>query len=463
MLGNGRVMKSTSIRLLKLGFSFHRMEPAMKFALSALAALVGLVGMATEAGAAIRIDWWHAMLGANNDVIEDLAEDFNESQTSFQVVPVFKGTYPEALRSGLDAYRAGRPPHIIQVFDAGTGVMMREEAAVIAVSEVMKSAGRRFDESRYLPGIAAYYSRPDGAMLSFPLNSSSPILFYNKDVFARAGLDVNAPPTTWPEVWAVAREIVESGAATCGYTSSWLTWIHLENFAAWNNLSYATQGNGLAGNDIELLINAPIFVEHMQDIADLSAEGVFRYGGRTSEAKQLFLSGECGILTDSSGGLGDAEKSNIDYGTGPLPYEPEAVGAPQNTVPGGASLWVFAGHPAEEYEGVAAFLDFLSQTDVQSRLHQVSGYLPITMAAYEATKASGFYEENPGREQPILQMIGKPPTENSRGIRAVNLPELRDIQNEEFETMLVGDQTAQEALDNAVARGNAAIRAALGN
>jgi sn-glycerol 3-phosphate transport system substrate-binding protein len=188
---------------------------------------------------------------------------------------------------------------------------------------------------------------------------------------------------------------------------------------------------------------------------------VFRYGGRTSEAKNLFFSGECGILTESSGGLGDVIKSGIEYGTGPLPYDPKAPGAPQNTIPGGASLWVLAGHSVKEYEGVAAFLTFLSQTDVQSRLHQVSGYLPATIAAYDATKATGFYDQNPGREQPILQMIGKPPTENSRGIRAIDLPGLRDIENEEFEAMLAGQETARQALDNAVRRGNAAIKAAL--
>ena len=164
---------------------------------------------------------------------------------------------------------------------------------------------------------------------------------------------------------------------------------------------------------------------------------------------------------NSSAAFGDVVRSGIDYGTGPLPYDPEAAGAPQNTIPGGASLWVLAGHPERDYKGVAAFFQFLSKTDIQSRLHQVSGYLPVTMAAYDATKASGFYESNPAREQPILQMIGKPPTENSRGIRAINLPELREIQNEEFEAMLAGQESAQQALDNAVARGNAAIQAAL--
>ncbi len=150
-----------------------------------------------------------------------------------------------------------------------------------------------------------------------------------------------------------------------------------------------------------------------------------------------------------------------ELATGPLPYDPSAPGAPQNTIPGGASLWVMAGHPDSDYKGVAEFFHFLSSTDVQVYLHQKSGYLPATLAAYNTTKASGFYDQNPGREQPILQMMGKPPTENSKGVRAPDLPQLRDIQNEEFEAMLAGKEDAKTALDNAVKRGNDALQQAL--
>lgn len=428
---------------------------------SCLLGLALTIAGAQRAAAATELQFWFGVSGANAEVIESLAKEFNAAQRAYRVVPVFKGTYPETLSAGIAAFEAGNPPHIIQVFDVGTGVMMRTEGSFIPVADVLQRAGVSFDENQYLPGIVAYYSGPGGKVLSFPFNSSSPILFYNRDVYQRAGLDPNDPPKTWPEVWESARAIVRTGAATCGFTSAWLAWIHLENFAAWNNVPYATNENGMNGLEIELQINAPVYVKHFQELADLAAEGVFRYGGRTSEAKQLFLSGECGMYTDSSGGLGDVVRSGLNYGTGPLPYEPEAPGAPQNTIPGGASLWVFSGHSDEEYRGVAKFFEFLSQTEIQSRLHQVSGYLPVTMAAYEATKRSGFYESHPGREQPILQMIGKAPTENSRGVRAVNLPELRDIQDEEFETMLAGLQTARQALDNAVRRGNAALRTAL--
>ncbi len=429
--------------------------------ISAAVAALAAFASASPALAATEISWWHAMSGANNDVVEALAKEFNASQSEYRVTPSYKGSYPETLNAGIAAFRAKQPPHIMQVFDVGTGVMMNAAGAVKPVAEVLAYGGETFDKSKYLSGITAYYSTPEGVMLSFPYNSSSPILYYNKDLFEKAGLDPETPPATWPEVFAAARQIKESGAANCGLTSTWLTWIGLENFAAWNNLQYGAEENGLASTNFELTFNSPIFAQHFQNFADLAKEGVFRYGGRTSEAKGLLLSGECAIMTESSGGLGDVINSGLNYGLGSLPYYPEAEGAPQNTIPGGASLWVFAGHDDAEYKGVAEFFKFLSRVEIQSRLHQVSGYLPVTLEAYEATKASGFYETNPGREIPIRQMMGKAPTPNSKGVRAVNLPQLRDIQNEEFERMLSGGQTAQQALDNAVRRGNEALQDAL--
>ena len=426
------------------------------------AALLSFAVPALPAAAQTEISWWHAMTGANSEVVEKIAADFNASQSDYKLMPVFKGSYPETLNAGIAAYRAGQAPDIIQVFDVGTGVMMGAEGAVMPVADVLTGAGMAFDKAQYLPGIVAYYSKPDGTMLSFPYNSSSPITYYNKDIFKKAGLDENTPPKTWNEVWDMAKKIKASGAAPCGYTSTWLTWIHLENFAAWNDVPYATNENGLGPDGVpELQINAPIFVNHFQAIADLAKDGTFKYGGRTSEAKQIFLAGECGIFTESSGGLGDIVKSGMNYGIGQLPYDTDA-GGPQNTIPGGASLWVMGGKSDEVYKGVAAFFSYISQTDVQQFLHEKSGYLPVTLAAYEATKASGFYTENPGREVPITQMMGKPPTANSKGVRLPNLPQVRDIENEEFEKMLAGEQTAQQALDNAVERGNAAIHEAMG-
>ncbi len=423
---------------------------------------VGLAAAATlftttSAFAVTEITWWHAMTGANLETVDRITKEFNESQSDVKLTAIFKGTYPETLNAGIAAFRAGQAPDIMQVFDAGTGVMMAAEGAIKPVAEVL---GADFDKSKYLSGIVAYYSKPDGTMLSFPYNSSSPILYYNKDIFTKAGLDPEKAPETWTEVWEAAKKIKSSGAAPCGFTSTWLTWIHTENYAAWNNQQWGTQENGIAAQNVELKVNSANFVKHFGELAELAKDGTFKYGGRTSEAKPLFLGGECGIFTESSGGLGDVIKAGINYGTGKLPYEAGVEGAPQNTIPGGASLWVFGGKSDEQYKAVAAFFNYLSKTEVQEKLHQESGYLPVTMAAYEATKASGFYEKNPAREIPIQQMMGKAPTENSKGVRLPNLPQVRDIMNEEYENLLAGKQSAQQAMDNIVKRGDEAIKAA---
>src|SRR5207248_11424255 len=101
---------------------------------------------------------------------------------------------------------------------------------------------------------------------------------------------------------------------------------------------------------------------------------------------------------------------------------------------------------------------FLSDTNRQAKLHQESGYLPITKAAYEKTKADGFYEKNPILQTPLKELTNKEPTENSRGLRFGNMVQMRDVWAEELEAALAGKKTAQEALDAAVSRGNAMLR-----
>ena len=386
--------------------------------LTASLAVATLALLAGSASATVEIQWWHAMTGANNDVVNELTTEFNASQSDYKVTPVFKGSYQDTLNAGIAAFRAHQAPTIIQVFDAGTGVMMGAQNAVVPVADVMKKAGVAFDQSQYLPGIVAYYSKPDGTMLSFPFNSSTPILYYNKDIFQKAGLDPTKPPLTWPDVWADARQIKTSGAAACGYTAAYPSdWIGLENFAAWNNIPFATDQNGLGSLDPKLEINDPHYIAYFQAIADLNKEGVFKYGGRTSEAKPFFMNGTCGIYTDSSGGIGDIINSKVNFGTGPLPYDPTASG-PQNTVPGGASLWVLAGQTDDQYKAAAAFFTFLSRTDIQVKLHEQSGYLPVTFAAYNAAKTSRLLHPEPGpraadpaddRQAADRQLEGHPP------------------------------------------------------
>ncbi|HPD91079.1 MAG: sn-glycerol-3-phosphate ABC transporter substrate-binding protein UgpB [Rhodobacter sp.] len=429
---------------------------------SLLAATALALVAPAAASAQTEIQWWHAMGGRLGELVEEIAANFNASQSDYVVVPSFRGTYAETMNGAIAAFRAGEQPAIVQVFEVGTGTMMAAEGAVYPIYQLMADHHANFDPAAYLPAVVGYYTDPDGNMLSFPFNSSTPILYYNKDIFAAAGLDPNTPPRTWADMETMSRQIISSGAASCGFTTRWPSWVHLENFLAWHNLPLATQQNGFAGFDTELVLNqqAPL-IRHWENLARWQSEGVFSWagGGAGPDAGPKFYSGECAMMMESSAGrAGVLSNATFNVGYGMMPYYDDVAGAPQNSIIGGATLWVLTGQSQAQYEGVARFFEFLSQPEQQAWWHQNTGYLPITQAAYDLTREQGYYDANPGADISIQQMNLNPPTENSRGLRFGNFVQIRDVISEEMEAMITGAETAQQAADNVVSRGDALLR-----
>ena len=409
----------------------------------------------TSAHATTEIQWWHSMSGVTNDWVLDLAKQFNESQKDYKIVPVYKGAYDESMTAAIAAFRSGNAPDILQVFEVGTATMMASKGATVPVGKVMADAGAKFDPKAYIPAVASYYTAPNGQMLSFPFNSSTTVMFYNKDAFKKAGLNPDAPPKTWPEVFEATKKLKASGS-TCPMTLAWQGWVQLESFAAWHNVEFATHQNGLAadGYKARLKINTPLFEKHIANLGQLAKDGELMYRGRGSSAFPSFISGECAIVQTSSSSYGEAaQNAKFNFGVAPLPYYPDAKGAPQNTVIGGASLWVMAGKNAEHYKGVAKFFEFLSLPDVQAASHQRTGYLPITMEAYQLTDKSGFYAKHPGADVAVNQMVRKV-TDKSQGVRLGNYVQIRTIEDEELEQVWSGKKSGKEALDAVVSRGN---------
>ena len=425
----------------------------MQFKQLAMAAAVAATTFSAQA--VTEIQWWHSMTAVNNEWVNDLAKQFNESQKDYKVVPTFKGVYDESMTAAIAAFRSGNAPHILQVFEVGTATMMASKGATVPVGKVMQDAGVAFDPKAYIPAVAGYYTAPNGQMLSFPFNSSTTIFYYNKDAFKKAGLNPDKAPKTWPEVFAAAKKLKESGHS-CPMTLAWQGWTQLESFSTWHNVEFATEHNGLSANGYKarMKINSPLHVKHIDNLAAAAKAGEFVYKGRASTSQASFTAGECAMIQTSSGFYGDvAKNAKFNYALAPLPYYPDVKGAPQNTVIGGASLWVMAGKKAEEYKGVAKFFEFLSQTKVQAASHQRTGYLPVTMAAYDLTEKSGFYAKHPGTDTAVTQMIRKV-TDNSRGIRLGNYVQIRTIEDEELEQVWAGKKTGKQALDSIVSRGN---------
>jgi sn-glycerol 3-phosphate transport system substrate-binding protein len=426
------------------------------------ASALALAASVTTAVAQTEVHWWHAMGGENGAKLEEIVAGYNASQQDFVVVPTFKGTYPETMTAAIAAFRAGEQPAIVQVFEVGTGTMMAAQGATYPVYQLMADMGEPFDPAAFLPAVVGYYTDTEGNMLSMPFNSSTPILYYNKDVFEKAGLDRETPPKTWEEMEQFSRQIIDSGAAPCGFTTAWISWIQTENLSAWHNQPIGTMENGFGGLGAELTVNGPVQVRHWENLARWQQDGLFQYGGPGGgdDAPPKFYSQECAIYFNSSAGRAGvvANATDFEVGYGMLPYYSDVEGAPQNSIIGGATLWVLQGKDEEVYRGVADFFTYLSSPEVQADWSQFSGYLPITQAAYDYSKEQGFYEANPGTELSIQQITLNEPTENSKGLRFGNYVQVRDIIDEEFQALLAGDKDAQAALDAVVERGNALLR-----
>ncbi|MCS4505048.1 sn-glycerol-3-phosphate ABC transporter substrate-binding protein UgpB [Arhodomonas aquaeolei] len=426
--------------------------------------MIGALGIAAlavgQAHAAIQIEWWHAMGGGTTgEKVQQYAQAFNESQDKYEIKPVYKGTYTETMTSAIAAFRAGEQPAIVQVFEVGTATMMAAKGAVYPVHQLMADAGVDWDPSDYLDAVKSYYTTPDGKLLSLPFNSSTPVLFYNKDVFEQAGLDPNNPPSTWAALEDASRKIIDSGTAECGFTTGWQSWVQLENFGAWHNHAIATRANGFEGLDTELKLNDDLFVDHIRQLKEWQDENIFAYGGRRGDPNPLFYTGECAMLMNSSAYYGSVKgETDFDFGMTFLPYRGDVEAAPQNSIIGGATLWVLRGQDPEVYEGVAEFFKYLSSPDVQVDWHESTGYVPITYSAYERARGEGFYDENPGADIAIKQLTYNEPTPASKGLRLGNFVQIRDVLNEELEAVWSGEKGAREALDSAVERGNALLR-----
>lgn len=433
--------------------------------------LTGAAAVATTAAVAPRlafaqsdrvtVAFWHAMSGPLGEEVGRVCERFNASQGRFAVEPVFKGSYPETMTAAIAAFRAGQAPHIVQMFEVGTGSMLGAGAAVKQAWQLSLETGVALDPSIYMAAVRGYYSLADGRMASMPFNSSTPVMWLNRDILEKAGFDPDQPPATWQDVVAYADAVKSKGAAEIAVTTAWPTWVHLECYGAIHDLPYATKANGFEGLDAELAFNTAPYAKHVQRLIDMAKAGTFVYGGRGNTGEKAFPAGSTAIsFTSSAGRAAIKRDAKFSFAAAMLPWDPEVRAEPNNSIIGGASLWTMTApsRTADEYLAVASFFAFLAEPANDARWHQSTGYVPVTYGGAGLSVAQGYYEANPGTDIAIRQLNRGTVTENSKGLRLGRLVEIRTIIEEEFELALQGQQDAQTALDKAVERGNRVLR-----
>jgi len=447
------------------------------FSLAALVCFLTVLTLPVAAQAKTEIHFWHAMTGALGEALETQAKQFNDSQGEYEVKPLRKGSYPETLTAAIAAYRQKNPPHIVQVFEVGTQTMMLS-GAIYPVHELMQQNEIKIDWNDFIKPVVGYYTK-DGKLYSMPYNSSTPILYYNKDAFKKAGLDPEKPPKSWQDVEAYSKKILAAGAAKCGFSTSWPSWTMVENMHATHDQPFATKGNGFGGVEgVELLINREFGQKHVAALAAWQKQNIYSYGGRGGAADPKFMSGDCAIHIQSSAVISGFTKAvKHEWGTAELPH----WGAPYKkatSIIGGATLWVLKGKPQGEYRGVARFLEFLAKPENQMWWHVNTGYLAISNTAVRNLEQGYHFVKNPKQYTAFAQLTGLPPTPpaamkdrkaapakpervatpNSSGLRLGNFVQIRDVIESELENIFAGKKTAKQGLDDAVAKSNALLK-----
>jgi sn-glycerol 3-phosphate transport system substrate-binding protein len=425
-----------------------------------LAAAFGLL-VSSTAYAVTELRFWHAMDGALGEQLDALVQQFNASQPDFRVVPQLKGDYDTVLTELRNTSLQGKErPAIVQIVDVATLNAMMEKRFFRPVHQVMADAGERLEAATYAPVVAIHYA-DKGRLFSLPFNVTTPVVYYNKEAFKNAGLDFNAPLKTWYNVQEALLAVQEKQTAQCGLTASYPSWTMLENVLAWHNEEFATRNNGYDGLNADLTFNTFLAMRHWSLMSSWVKAQIFSYSGRRNEAQQRFTSGECAMLVASSGAYANISRdARFRWGVMPMPYYDDFKGAPAHTSTGGASLFVLNGKSAAEYKGVAKFFAFLSRPEVQAEWSAKTGYLPLSRAAIDLKKKTGFYESNPGAEIALDQVIGRTPipASHARGVRLGNYQMIRAIIDEELELVWSNRKPPKAGLDDAVKRGNEQLR-----
>lgn len=435
----------------------------MKKTILATVALATLT-FATGAQAAekTKFDFWFGLSGDLEKRVQEVCGRFNASQNEFEVVCTSQGNYDAALQNTIAAFRAGKQPTVVQVYDVGTATMMLSDAFLPSY-QLMEENGYKIDWNDYIGGIAGYYASSKGQMFSFPFNSSTALLYWNKDAFEKIGK--TAAPKTWEEAHDDMAALKKAGyecpmAINVSANESWQL---LEQFSAIHGEPIATKNNGYDGLDAELAFNKTKFVKYIKDMKAWYDNGLVKIKSKDlgQDMVQAFAAGDCQMIMTSVGDhgtVGRTAKEGLHWDVAMLPVY--AGTDRKNSLVGGASLWTLKGKSAAEYKGAAAFLAFIAKPESALFWSTVTGYIPVTKSGFEFMKKEGFYDKAPykGREVAIESLTYTPPTPLTRGIRLGGFTQIRGEVGNGLQSIFAGKEDVQTGIDGIVSRGNVILR-----
>jgi sn-glycerol 3-phosphate transport system substrate-binding protein len=433
--------------------------------LGAVGALIATAFLANPVAAAekTKIDFWFGNSGDIAKRVQEQCDRFNQSQADYEVVCTSQGSYDASLQNTIAAFRAKKQPTIAQVSDAGTLDIMLS-GAYYPANKLMSDMGYTVDWKDYFSGIANYYATSKGEMYSFPFNSSTALLYWNKDAFAKIGKD--HAPATWQEAAEDFKALKDAGyACPLGFDiSNNEVWQFVEQFEAVNGEALATKRNGFDGLDAELTFNKGKLVSFIKDMKGWydAKEALIKNKATGQTFVEAFAAGECQVMLTSVGDHGNiarTAKEGMNWGVSMLPTYGDSKR--HSSFVGGASLWVLKGKSDAEYKGAAAFFNFLAKPEEALTWSTVTGYIPVRNSGYEYLNKQGFYDKAPyaGRELAIKSLTASPADDTApHGVRLGGLLQIRSEIANGLQAIFVNNADVQTSLDSAADRGNQILR-----
>lgn len=395
-------------------------------------------------GGKINIDFWHSMKSDNKKALEKIIDDFNDQSDSIHVKPVFQGDYPESLSKLRAVGGSEEAPALIQIYDLGTKYMS-DSGFVTPVEKFIKDDDD-FDKDKILDAPKAYYS-VDGKLNSMPFNSSTTLMYYNKDLFKKAGLDPDNPPETYEKIEDAAKKIKDETGNT-GFTFATIGWFFEELLANQGEL-YLNNDNGRKGEDpTEALVNKEGGVKIFDWLDDMNKAGSFKnYGSDWEDPRGPFQAGQVGIMFGSTGVLQEMiNNSDFDVGTAYLPV-PEGTDR-QGLAVGGASTWITNKVSDEEQEAAWEVIKYMTSPEEQAEWAKETGYFPVNEDSYDLDVMDDLYDKYPQYKTAVDQLRSTKQSPATAGALTESMPENReDIEAAMGELYKGAD--SQEALDKA--------------
>ncbi|HEX6498364.1 MAG TPA: ABC transporter substrate-binding protein [Micromonosporaceae bacterium] len=407
----------------------------------------------------VTIEFWHSMKGANADAINKLVSDFNAQSSKVEVKAVFQGSYDDTIAKYKAAVQQHNTPALVQIYDVGTRFMVDSKQIVPMYKFIDKD---KFPVGDIEPNIASYYS-VDGKLWSMPFNSSTPLLYINKEAFEKAGLDPTKPPQNLDEIGELAKKLTIKDASgktvQYGFGAAIYGWL-LEQLLAEDGKEYCDNGNGRKGLATKVEFDQPTAVHIAQWWADLVKGGYAANTGRkTDDAQAAFKSGTVAMHLESTAVLRqyvNAAKGKFTVLTAPYPK----VSASSNGGPviGGASLWINGvGHSDAEKRAAWEFVKFATSPAQQAQWHTGTGYVPVNKKALDEQVDKDWVAKYPQFNAAVQQLHAQPPSVASSGCLLGVMPQARAASEQGLEAAITGTKPADQAMKDAAASMKATI------